>query len=203
MPSIYQLKPLFQQLLRPLCRYLVQWHITANQVTVSAVLLSLVTGVALAWQPSSWLFLLLPIILLIRMALNAIDGLLAREYAMQTPLGAILNELGDVIADAGLYLPFALLPGINSNLVVLVVLSAIVSEMTGVIAVQIGAERRYDGPFGKSDRAVAFGLISLLIGSGLTPGLWLNGLLIIMLVLSIITLINRAYRALEQVQQDV
>ena len=32
-------------------------------------------------------------------------------------------------------------------------------EMAGVVAVQIGAERRYDGPMGKSDRAFTFGLL--------------------------------------------
>ena len=108
------------------------------------------------------------------MALNAIDGMLAREHQMQTPLGAILNELGDVIADAGLYLPFALLPTAYPWLVVLVVLLATISEMTGVIAIQIGASRRYDGPLGKSDRAFFFGLIALLLGLGVPPGHWLN-----------------------------
>jgi CDP-diacylglycerol--glycerol-3-phosphate 3-phosphatidyltransferase len=33
------------------------------------------------------------------MALNAIDGMLAREHDMQSPLGAMLNELGDVLSD--------------------------------------------------------------------------------------------------------
>jgi CDP-diacylglycerol--glycerol-3-phosphate 3-phosphatidyltransferase len=42
------------------------------------------------------------------MALNAIDGMLAREHGQASRLGAVLNELGDVVADAGLYLPLAL-----------------------------------------------------------------------------------------------
>lgn len=50
--------------------------------------------------------LLLPIVLFIRMALNALDGMLARECNQQTRLGAILNETGDVISDIALYLPF-------------------------------------------------------------------------------------------------
>lgn len=204
MPSIYQLKPAFQKLLRPLCHRLAQWHVTANQVTISAVILSLAMGITLAGYPQEfWLFLLFPVILLVRMALNAIDGLLAREYAMQTPLGAILNELGDVIADAGLYLPFALLPGVNSTLIVFVVLLAIISEMTGVIAVQIGATRRYDGPLGKSDRAFAFGFISLLLGFGISPDIWLNSLLGLMLILLIFTIGNRAYHALQQIKSNV
>ncbi|MBE9562182.1 MAG: CDP-alcohol phosphatidyltransferase family protein, partial [Proteobacteria bacterium] len=153
---------------------------------------------AIAWQ-STIALLLLPIILFIRMALNAIDGMLAREHNMQTPLGAILNELGDVIADAGLYLPFAMLPGIMPILVVFVVLLAIISEMTGVIAVQIGASRRYDGPFGKSDRAFGFGLIALLLGLEVLAGIWFNIMFGIMLFLLVITIINRAVHALREV----
>ena len=198
MPSIYNLKPAFQNILRPICRKLANWGITANQVTIAAILLSLITGIAIAWQ-STIALLLLPIILFIRMALNAIDGMLAREHNMQTPLGAILNELGDVIADAGLYLPFAMLPGIMPILVVFVVLLAIISEMTGVIAVQIGASRRYDGPFGKSDRAFGFGLIALLLGLEVLAGIWLNIMFGIMLFLLVITIINRAVHALREV----
>lgn len=204
MPSIYQLKPTFQNLLRPLCCRLAQWGITANQVTLSAVWLSLIMGAAIAWQPqNSWLLVSLPLILFIRMGLNAIDGMLAREHNMRSPLGAILNELGDVIADAGLYLPFALLPTVIPALVVLVVLFATISEMVGVMGVQIGASRRYDGPLGKSDRAFLFGLVALLLGLGLPSGHWLNLIFSFMLVLSILTIFNRAYQALQQVTTHV
>ena len=55
----------------------------------------------------AWLFWLLPIWLFLRMALNAIDGMLAREFQQQSALGGYLNEITDVVADAALYLPFA------------------------------------------------------------------------------------------------
>ena len=70
------------------------------------------------------------------------------------------------ISDAGLYLPLALVPGVPAALVVVLVVLGVISEMAGVVAVQIGAERRYDGPLGKSDRAFAFGLIAFLLGCG-------------------------------------
>ena len=46
----------------------------------------------------------LPIVLALRMALNAADGMLAREHGQASPLGFYLNELGDIISDAALYL---------------------------------------------------------------------------------------------------
>ena len=51
------------------------------------------------------------------MALNALDGMLAREFNQKSRLGAVLNELGDVVSDTALYLPIALVPGVNSALV--------------------------------------------------------------------------------------
>ena len=99
--TIYDLKPRFQDLLRPLCRLLARIGVSANAVTVAAMVLSLATGLVLWPLGRIQLFLVLvPIVLLVRMALNAIDGMLAREHDQKTPLGAILNELGDVLADA-------------------------------------------------------------------------------------------------------
>ncbi|HGN2101693.1 TPA: CDP-alcohol phosphatidyltransferase family protein, partial [Pseudomonas aeruginosa] len=110
MISVYQLKPRFQNLLRPGVQRLYRRGITANQVTLAACLLSLLVGALVAGFASHlWLFALVPLWMFLRMALNAVDGMLAREFGQKSDLGAYLNELTDVIADSGLYLPFALL----------------------------------------------------------------------------------------------
>jgi CDP-diacylglycerol---glycerol-3-phosphate 3-phosphatidyltransferase len=199
MASVYDLKPRFQGLLRPLTARLARAGVTANQVTVAAALLSLAAGALVALLPGArWPLLLVPAVLLVRMALNAVDGMLAREHGMRSRLGAVLNELGDVASDAALYLPLALVPGAPSALVALAVVLAVAAEMAGVVAVQVGAERRYDGPMGKSDRAVAFGAAALLLGLGVPPGLWLDLLLAAVLALLAATIVNRARAALRQ-----
>jgi CDP-diacylglycerol---glycerol-3-phosphate 3-phosphatidyltransferase len=196
--SIYDLKPRFQALLRPGTQWLAAKGVTANQVTIAAAVLSIATGALVAARPTSQAVLfLVPLVLLVRMALNAVDGMLAREHGMKSRLGAVLNELGDVIADAALYLPLALVSGVRASLLVVAVVLGIISEMAGVIALQVGAERRYDGPLGKSDRAFAFGFIAFLLGCGATPGRWLDVLLAIMIVMSVITLVRRSRRALQ------
>jgi len=202
MPSIYQLKPAFQGLLRPLVQWLARIGVTANAVTVAALLLSLATGGAIAWTRGGRWLLLLPLVLFVRMALNAMDGMLAREHNQKTALGAILNELGDVVADAGLYLPLGVVPGFNAWLVSGVVLSAVLSEMAGVIGVQIGGSRRYDGPFGKSDRAFVFGLLGLLIGLHTPIEPAIPYVLAIMIVLLALTIINRARQALREIARN-
>lgn len=199
MPSIYQLKPAFQGLLRPAVRWLARIGVTANAVTITALLLSLATGGAIGWKRGGPWLLLLPLVLFVRMALNAIDGMLAREHNQKTALGAILNELGDVVADAGLYLPLGLVPGFKAWLVGGVVLLAVFSEMTGVIGVQIGGSRRYDGPFGKSDRAFVFGLVGLLLGLRIAIDPAIPYVLAGMILLLSLTIINRARHALREV----
>ncbi|BBR55872.1 MULTISPECIES: CDP-alcohol phosphatidyltransferase family protein [Pseudomonas] len=199
MPSIYQLKPRFQALLRPGVKRLYARGVTANQVTVAAALVSVLLGLLLAWQHDvTGLFILVPVWMLLRMALNAVDGMLAREFGQQSKLGAYLNELCDVVADAALYLPFALLPGVSPALVVLVVVSAVISEYAGVMGPLAGASRRYDGPMGKSDRAFAFGVLGTGIAFGVLSAAWIDGLLLVILALSLYTLYNRVRQGLAE-----
>jgi CDP-diacylglycerol--glycerol-3-phosphate 3-phosphatidyltransferase len=203
MPSIYGLKPGFQNLLRPLVNGLARIGVSANQVTIAGLLLSLIAGVMIAWARGGRMLLILPAVLFLRMALNAMDGMLAREHGKKTSLGALLNELGDVIADAGLYLPLAVVPGFDARLVVGVVVLSILTEMTGVVAVQIGASRRYDGPFGKSDRAFIFGLLGLLLGLRVAVERAIPILLWAMICLLVVTIVNRSRRALQEVSVGV
>ncbi len=199
MLSIYQLKPRFQNLLRPLVRRLHALGITANQVTIAALVLSLlVAGSVALWAEQTWLFALIPLWMLARMALNAIDGMLAREFGQQSRLGAYLNELCDVVADSVLYLPFALLPGVSAMAVVLVVLLALFSEYAGVLGPMVGASRRYDGPMGKSDRAFAFGVLATGVACGWLPASWVNGALLLIAALALYTLVNRVRQGLSE-----
>ncbi|MWV10871.1 CDP-alcohol phosphatidyltransferase family protein [Pseudomonas sp. R-28-1W-6] len=202
MLSIYQLKPRFQNLLRPGVQRLFDRGVTANQVTLAAGIVSLLLGGLLALLPGHvWLFALIPLWMLLRMALNAVDGMLAREFGQQSRLGAYLNELCDVIADSALYLPFALLPGVSPLLVVLVVLFALISEYAGVLGPMVGASRRYDGPMGKSDRAFCFGVLGAGVACGLLAASWINGLLAVILALLLYTLFNRVRQGLAEATQ--
>ena len=195
--TIYDLKPAFQQLLRPLMVWLANAGITPNQITWAALLLSVATGAAVVWTGgASWLLISIPLVLLVRMALNALDGMLAKEYQQQSRAGAMLNEMGDVVADAALYLPLGLLVGVSGVMVTLFVIVGIFAEMAGVLGAAIGGTRRYDGPMGKSDRAVLFGCIALLLGLGGAPGWWVDVLLGIAILLGGLTLVNRCRRGI-------
>jgi CDP-diacylglycerol---glycerol-3-phosphate 3-phosphatidyltransferase len=146
-------------------------------------------GILLTMRP---ILLLLPVFLLVRMALNALDGMLAREFGQKSNLGAFLNELTDVISDAFLYLPFAYLPGFDPLWIGAVIVLSVISEMTGTVAVMTGASRRYDGPMGKSERAFVFGAVALWLGMGGTLPPWATQILPVLLVsLLALTIVNR------------
>ncbi|MFZ6658088.1 CDP-alcohol phosphatidyltransferase family protein [Undibacterium sp. TJN19] len=195
--SIYQLKPKFQQLLQPLLSGLARWKISPNQVTILAVLLSLAYGTSLACFPRDYrLWACLPLFMFLRMALNAIDGMLANFTGQKTALGAMLNEICDQISDAALVLPFALVNGVQPPLLIIVALLAMLVEFAGVAALLAGSARRFDGPMGKSDRAFAFGLLGLLVAFDVAA-IWMNTLLLVVFLLLIWTLINRVRKSLQ------
>ena len=173
MASLYQLKPAFQRLLHPAVAVLARAGVTPNQVTLVALVVSIVTGAALVAFPADRAALLaVPMVMFLRMALNAIDGMLAREHGMQTTFGGFINELCDVASDCALILPFVLVLPQAAIWVVLLTVFAVLAEFAGVVAQALGGSRRYDGPMGKSDRAFLFGFIALLLGVGVAPGAW-------------------------------
>jgi CDP-diacylglycerol--glycerol-3-phosphate 3-phosphatidyltransferase len=197
--SVYDLKPRFQALLRPLVRRLAAAGVTANAVTLFACVMSVGVGAWLALggvAPRG--FLVLPVVLLLRMALNAVDGMLAREFGQKSRLGGFLNELTDVVSDAALLWPFAYVEGTSGWLVAVIALLAALSEHTGVVGVMVGASRRYDGPMGKSDRALVLGVLGLVVGLGVDTGSWLGYVLAAMALLTAWTVANRVRGALAE-----
>lgn len=196
MATLYDLKPRFQALLRPLAGRLARAGVTANAVTVAALVLSLAAGAAIAlWPTAAWPFLALPIVLLLRMALNALDGIIAREHGQASRAGAWLNEAGDMVADLALYLPFALVPGVEPGLAVAAAAGAVATELAGLAAQSAGGSRRYDGPMGKSDRALVYGVSGLGLGLGTPAHPWLDFVLGAVLLLELATVIRRVRRA--------
>jgi CDP-diacylglycerol--glycerol-3-phosphate 3-phosphatidyltransferase len=197
--SLYTLKPRFQALLRPLTAWLARIGVTANIVTIAAAAGSVAIGAAVAARSDArTLFLLIPVWLLVRMAFNAIDGMLAREFGQRSALGAYLNEIGDVISDAALYAPFALIAPFDVIGVAAIVGLSMLTEFAGVLASSVGASRRYDGPMGKSDRAFLFGALALWIGAAGPPPAWAGWFVPVLVILLTLTVVNRVRAGLRE-----
>jgi len=198
--TIYALKSRFQALLRPVVALLVRAGVKANYVTLFACAVSIAIGFALIRAPRVW-FAVIPVWMFLRMALNAIDGMMAREFAQKSPLGGYLNELTDVLSDAVLYLPFAFVPPFDWTSVGAVIFISALTEMTGVVSVMVGASRRYDGPMGKSDRAFVFSLLAIAVAvTRVTLPSYVNVIMWAIAVLAAITVLNRIRSGLREVK---
>lgn len=162
MITIYLLKPKFQKLLMPVMHCLHDLKITPTMITVYAMLLSLFTGVVVWLNPGKYSLLLLSVSLLLRMALNALDGMMATSYDLKSKKGEVLNEIGDIFSDACMYLPLMKVTG-HGYLIFLFVTFSILNEFAGVLSKAVSGKRAYDGPMGKSDRALMTGVFALLV----------------------------------------
>ena len=164
MISVYKLKPKFQKLLQPLLLLLKRMGVSPNHITVFTIVFSIIIGyiLFLGIQDRFW-FLIVSVGLLLRMMLNALDGMMAKQFNLQSKLGEILNEIGDVISDIAIYFPFIYFESIKSEYVIIFIFLSIINEFCGVLAKLISGTRRYDGPMGKSDRAFLVGVICIII----------------------------------------
>ena len=189
MISVYSIKPQFQRVLTPILELLHRAKVTANQITLWACVLSLVIGI-LFWfvgDVGRWLYLCLPVGLLIRMALNALHGMMARRYNQITRKGELLNEVGDVVSDTIIYFPLLKYHPESLYFIVAFIALSIINEYAGVMGKVLSAERRYDGPMGKSDRAFVLGLYGVvcLFGINLSGySVYIFGVIDLLLVLS-------------------
>lgn len=173
--SIYQLKTQFQNLLKPLMLQLYRRNISANQVTIVTMFCCLAMAAILYSTPYLSLWLLLPLFMLLRMAANAIDGMLSKHAQQTSDLGFVLNEITDLLADAALLLAFSSVVGFDSYWLISMLLLTWLTEFIALLIQLINGERQNSGPLGKSDRAVFLSVFALFLGSGYdsyTLSLW-------------------------------
>ena len=198
MISIYKLKPKFQKLLQPLLLLLKRIGVSPNHITVFTIFFSLLIGyiLFLAIDNSFW-FIIVALGLLIRMMLNALDGMMANQFNLQSKLGEILNEIGDVISDIAIYFPFLYIEAIKSEYVILFIFLSIINEFCGVLAKLISGSRRYDGPMGKSDRAFLVGIICIVLFFTDSILVYLDYVFIIAIFLILISSYFRITKALK------
>jgi CDP-diacylglycerol--glycerol-3-phosphate 3-phosphatidyltransferase len=192
----------FQALLRPAIRTLSRAGVTPNAVSTAALVGSVAVGAVIAAGEARWSLALLPAWLFVRTALNALDGMMSRELGQATQLGAVLNEVGDVVSDLALYLPFALRAPEAALPVFLFAATAVLTEFCGVLGQALGGRRRHDGPMGKSDRALVVGAYALVLSLHAPASAAAPWLFDALAALALLTCWNRLTRTLEELREE-
>jgi|TARA_B110000238_G_C16054702_1_gene407716 CDP-diacylglycerol--glycerol-3-phosphate 3-phosphatidyltransferase len=198
MISVYDIKPKFQKLLFPLLTVLRRLGITPNHITVFSILFSFLTGFLFLQATENKIFYLVVALgLLLRMGLNALDGMMANKYNLKSTKGEILNEIGDVISDIAIYFPLLYFENFKFEYVVLFIVLSVINEFCGVLAKSISGERRYDGPMGKSDRALFIGILSIYLFFSQEAHYFINYILILVIILMMLSSYLRLINAMK------
>ena len=198
MISVYDIKPKFQKLLFPLLTVLRRLGITPNHITVFSILFSFLTGFLFFQATENKIFYLVVALgLLLRMGLNALDGMMANKYNLKSTKGEILNEIGDVISDIAIYFPLLYFENFKFEYVVLFIVLSVINEFCGVLAKSISGERRYDGPMGKSDRALFIGILSIYLFFSQEAHYFINYILILVIILMMLSSYLRLINAMK------
>lgn len=195
MISIYSIKPKFQSLLRPFVSFLDQRKVMPNHVTLFTLFLSVASGLVV-YLKKEWIWLY-PFVFFVRMALNAIDGILAKEFNKKTKLGLYLNELGDMVSDLFLYLPLTLFT-LNPFSIWVFIFLSLFSEVAGLLGPHVLATRRYDGPMGKSDRAFVISALAILFHFMTLSSGYIHLVFWALNLLLILTTYNRIKKAVQE-----
>ena len=199
MISVYKLKPKFQQLLNPILMLFRRIGISPNHITVFSVLFSVLIGyILLLAQENSLFYLFVALGLLFRMMLNALDGMMAKKYNLQSKTGEILNEVGDILSDIAIYFPFIYFEGITLEYVIGFLLLSVINEFCGLLAKIISGERRYDGPMGKSDIALLVGLICIALFFSDSILRYIDYLFIIAMIMMFISSLLRITKSIKR-----
>jgi CDP-diacylglycerol--glycerol-3-phosphate 3-phosphatidyltransferase len=180
--------------------WLVARRVDPDVLTAAGVASGLAVGVCLAAVGAApWAALLVAPLALARLAFNALDGVVARRTATARPWGAVVNEVGDRVADLGAFVGLALVPGASFALVAGAGATSLLASHVGVAAEAAGGERLRGGPMGKADRMAALalaGLASGLIGDALFLRL-LPAVLLAGAVATLLLRLEEARRALQ------
>jgi phosphatidylglycerophosphate synthase len=197
MKGIYGIKPWFQRQLQPIAKLLMNVH--PDVITWSAFGVSLVAA-ALLYGASErpWMAVLSVPLLMARLALNALDGMVAKESGKARAAGQVINELSDRLSDVSIFLSFAFWPDIKMHLLLLAMVSMLIVSYVGILGKAAGAEREYGGLLGKADRMILLMVACLIYG--LFPNLQIAGfsvfeaMFVLFIPLASITLLQRLDR---------
>lgn len=170
---LYRAKGEFQRVVR----WLGGSWMTANMATALGCISILLVAVSfyggLVWEGRRWMLLLVPVLLLGRMAMNTLDGMLSRERGTGTVAGEIWNEALDIVGDTVCYGVLYFVPGGPRLGLVLFILLAWAAEFFGVLGKGMpGGNRRHETVLGgKPDRAVWMAALAVLLFAfpGFTP----------------------------------
>jgi CDP-diacylglycerol--glycerol-3-phosphate 3-phosphatidyltransferase len=158
----YAVKPRFRATLRGVEHLAVLRGVSADQITATgcACVLAAAAAVLAATLNPLWVIAAASLVIL-RLACNALDGMVATDTNTARPLGQVYNEFADRIGDVAVLIAVT----VRADLVWLglaAIALTLLSSHMGTLAASAGGTRQYIGVMGKADRMILLALAAVV-----------------------------------------
>ncbi len=155
-----------------LATWLVRRGVSPNAISVGSLIAGLSAGGALACTGLEWFqpagFLAAALLVQIRLMCNMLDGVVAIEGKVTSPVGELYNELPDRFSDAAILIGAGYGAGGEPTLGYVAACLAILTAYVRALGNQAGAHQEFCGPMAKPQRMATITVAALY--AGLTPG---------------------------------
>ncbi len=172
--NIYSIKPYFQKLLSPLFKLLILLRVHPNYINFFALFISIIAGISFLYTDQyNFLFIIIPFLLLLRIAFNALDGMVARKLNLSSKVGELYNELSDRLSDMVIFICLAFANYVNLTLMLILTCIILLNSYLGILGKASGGSRQFIGIMGKADRMLYLGIITIISFFKLNEIYWL------------------------------
>lgn len=161
-------------------------------INILALLVSIAAGLVFYYSKNNLTLLyLIPVFAFTRIALNALDGMVARALKVKNQkFGEVLNEFIDRLSDVAFFIGLAFSGLVRFELAASTLIAVLLVSYLGIVGKAAGGSRQYGGLMGKADRMFYLSIVSLLAVLFARVELMNYGLWFI-LVLALITILQR------------
>lgn len=162
MSGLYSVKPWFVRSLSGIEDRLVSHRVPADALSYAAVAVSALTAgcIVAGHIVHPWFWLLLAPLCVVRLALNALDGAVARRSGTARPFGKVVNEVSDRVSDFLLLAPLVVF--LPPPLVLAAAVAVSLVSLCGSLGEVVGAVRLTQGPMGKADRCAVLSVAGIV-----------------------------------------
>jgi archaetidylinositol phosphate synthase len=197
--TLDRLRPLADRLLDPFVAGAARVGLTPNAVSVLAFLLAAGAGGCFAAaEGEPLLYLLGSVLVFLNGWLDLLDGALARELAVDSRAGDLLDHVLDRYADIVIIVGLA--GGIGEWLLgIAAVTGVLMTSYLGTQAQAVNLDRVYGGLLGRADRLALIGAttaVAAFVTGSLGPFTLVGWLLVVFAVVGHLTALQRFYYAM-------
>jgi CDP-diacylglycerol--glycerol-3-phosphate 3-phosphatidyltransferase len=189
---IYSVKPKFQKILEGDKKLLVKMGVGPTAINIAALIVSIFAGLVIFYSDNDLrLLYFIPLLAFVRIAFNALDGMVARETkAKNQKFGEVMNEFVDRLSDCAFFLGLAFVSYVNMSWALLTLIAVLLVSYLGIVGKSAGGSRQYVGLMGKADRMFWLSVACILTAFTYNTAIMNLGLLFIFFF-SIVTIIWR------------